>query len=778
MNGICAGCSSARQLGAEACLLRFQIHHAKRADETRPFLITSHEEDEAKTMRVLSRLSRTSIAVVLISSAIAVQAQSSLTIYADSVGVGWENWSWPTPSVADEFSTSPVQSGTYSLSVTVSAWDALSLHHSELDMSLYGSLSFWIHGGASGGQVLQVVTQYGSNTSPGHVLPALTASQWQFYDIPLTTLGVATVADLHRLTFQLTSGGSAGTFYLDDIQFNPTPIPSLVHIAVDADATLRTADTRWFGANTAIWDNDFGDNASERSTTVDLLNEMGTTTLRFPGGSLSDEYHWATGKSLDNSWAWNTTFAEFLYAATNVGAEVFITVNYGTGTPEEAAGWVRHANVTNNVGIEYWEIGNENYGTWETDSNSLPNHAWTYATRAQQYIAQMKAADPAIKVGVVAAPGENSYDNGYTDHPAYNPRTGTTNYGWTPVLLSTLNSLGVTPDFLVHHHYPQWTDENDPGNSPDNDVTLLQSTAVWANHASELRQHIEDYFGPGGTNIELVVTENNSDAGAQGRQSTSLVNGLYYADSLGELMKTEFNAFVWWDLRNSTDTDGYFGSEIYGWRSYGDLGMINGGSTRHPTFYAAKLIQHLVRGGDAVVQAGTDYSLLASHAVRRTDGTLTLLVLNKSLTTNLNAEISIDGFIPEGTAAVRSYGVPQDEAARTGGSQSAQDIALGNLTGVASTFTHDFPPLSMMVFTFDPTAPGEPVLKVPPQMVADEFVLELEGKAGASYALQKSSDFVSWAAVSTNTLSSSSTLITNSVTPGTAYEFWRAVWVP
>ena len=61
-----------------------------------------------------------------------------------------------------------------------------------------------------------------------------------------------------------------------------------------------------------------------------------------------------------------------------------------------------------------------------------------------------------------------------------------------------------------------------------------------------------------GTNIELLVTENNSDSGPDGKQSTSLVNGLYLADSLAQLMKTEFNSFVWWDLRNGTDTSGDF----------------------------------------------------------------------------------------------------------------------------------------------------------------------------------------------------------------------------
>ena len=55
--------------------------------------------------------------------------------------------------------------------------------------------------------------------------------------------------------------------------------------------------------------------------------------------------------------------------------------------------------------------------------------------------------------------------------------------------------------------------------------------------------------------------------------------------------RPEFNALVWWDLRNGTDTSGWFDSTLYGWRAYGDLGMVNGLATRHPTFYAAKLMQ-------------------------------------------------------------------------------------------------------------------------------------------------------------------------------------------
>jgi hypothetical protein len=329
---------------------------------------------------------------------------------------------------------------------------------------------------------------------------------------------------------------------------------------------------------------------------------------------------------------------------------------------------------------------------------------------------------------------------------------------------------------MVHHHYPQWTDPNNVPNSPVNDVTLLQSTTAWANHAATLRQHIEDYFGVGGENIELVVTENNSDAGQQGRQSTSLVNGLYYADSLGELMKTEFNAFVWWDLRNGTDTLGYFGPELYGWRTYGDLGMINGRTNRHPTFYAAKLIQHLVRGGDSVVQASSDYSLLACHAVRRTNSDLGVLVLNKSLTTSLDAEISLSGFLPQSNATVRFYGIPQDEAARTNAPLAARDIATAGFNGAALAFTYSFPPLSMTLFTLSAAVPEPPVLHALPMTNPSQFVFELQGTTGVPYVIQNSTDFIHWVSIATNTLSGDSLRVTNNISSGSG--FWRAVWVP
>jgi len=70
------------------------------------------------------------------------------------------------------------------------------------------------------------------------------------------------------------------------------------------------------------------------------------------------------------------------------------------------------------------------------------------------------------------------------------------------VLLSTLRSLGITPDFAVHHRYPEYGGSSSV--VADSDPLLLQSASGWASDAGDLRQQIAAYFGPEGTNIELV----------------------------------------------------------------------------------------------------------------------------------------------------------------------------------------------------------------------------------------------------------------------------------
>jgi alpha-N-arabinofuranosidase len=690
---------------------------------------------------------------------VGARAQASLPLYTDNLVNGFQDWSWAPLNLANP---SPVHSGIRSISVSPgAAWQAVALHQSDFSTSPYDSLTFWANGGAGGGQTLQVLAVLGGVTGPPFAAPALKAGVWQQVTVPLSAIGAANKTNCEGFWLQVTSGGSLGTFYLDDVQLNAASAPLLVHLAVNAAQPLRTVDPRMFGLNAAVWDG-----SVDTPDTLAELREIGCSMLRFPGGSLSDEYHWASNTTDSNTWQWASSFTKLAQITTNLGAQALITVNYGTGTAAEAADWVRAANVTNRYGFKHWEVGNEVYGTWETDSNTFPHDAYTYATRAASYIQQMKAADPSIKIGVVAVVGETNNINGYTSHPARNPRTGLNNYGWTPVMLSTLKTAGATPDFLIYHWYPEYTDG-------ESDALVLQSSAIWPAAAADLRRQIQDYFGPGGTNIELLCTENNSNSGAQGRQSTSLVNALYLADNLGRLMTTEFNSYVWWDLRNGADTGGDMDPSLYGWRANGDLGMIDGLTNRYPDFYGMKLMSYFARGGDSVLAAASDYLLLTAYAVRHADGSLGVLVLNKDTATNFNAQIAVAGFAPSSDATVLSYGIPQDNAARIG--TGSQDIASSSFAIAGAAFQYSFPPLSLTLFSLPPAAPLLTARSTAPT-AGGEFLVQLQGSAGAPYVIQTSTDLLVWAPVRTNTLVSGTMTLTNVIAPGPSQGFWRAVW--
>ena len=58
---------------------------------------------------------------------------------------------------------------------------------------------------------------------------------------------------------------------------------------MNAAQTVRSVDSRHFSLNAAIWDSVF-----DTANTIGLLTGMNNQALRFPGGSLSDDYHWAS----------------------------------------------------------------------------------------------------------------------------------------------------------------------------------------------------------------------------------------------------------------------------------------------------------------------------------------------------------------------------------------------------------------------------------------------------------------------------------------------------
>jgi hypothetical protein len=191
---------------------------------------------------------------VFVAAAQTLRAQVNVPIYTDQLVSGFQNWGWAT---LDFSNPSMVHSGTSSISVTITGpWQGIQIYRDDMDSSLFSSISFWINGGASGGQQLQVfgmldITNQIAWQRPGYPLPTLGTNTWQQVMIPLSSLGVGNTNNFTGIVVQDAIGAAQPVFYLDDIELVALPPPALAHLTVNAGQSLRTADARWFGLNTA-----------------------------------------------------------------------------------------------------------------------------------------------------------------------------------------------------------------------------------------------------------------------------------------------------------------------------------------------------------------------------------------------------------------------------------------------------------------------------------------------------------------------------------------------
>lgn len=154
---------------------------------------------------------------------------------------------------------------------------------------------------------------------------------------------------------------------------------------------------------------------------VKAAKDLKPGIMRFPGGCFADCYHWEDGiGAKDNRptrvnlhWKGNeeNNFGtdEFIMFCRNTGCEPLICVNFGAGTPEEAANWVEYCNgsLETKYGklraanghpeayqVKYWEIGNETFGDWEIGHCT----AREYAEKYLDFYRAMKEKDPGIEI--------------------------------------------------------------------------------------------------------------------------------------------------------------------------------------------------------------------------------------------------------------------------------------------------------------------------------------------------------------------------------------------
>ncbi len=283
------------------------------------------------------------------------------------------------------------------------------------------------------------------------------------------------------------------------------------------------------------------------------LHRSGIHLVRFPGGSESDAYHWEEGGSLCDNQGYITPSSTFDHLMKRVAEplkiDIAITLNYGSnracnagGRPSEAAAWVAHAR-SRGYHVAFWTVGNEVYGSWEYDLHAHPHDPHTYSAAVRTgYYPAVKKADPRAKVGVVV------------DTPS--------DRAWNDVVLREAQPF----DFVEVHYYPEY--------NKDSDRFLLGCGDRYVRFRSR-RPARRDDGGGCSESTPIYLGEYNNDAGNEGKQSVSIVNGLFVGQMLGTLANAGVPMSTFWLAYGSCDQNGDFSKKLYGWQDFGTEALFS-----------------------------------------------------------------------------------------------------------------------------------------------------------------------------------------------------------
>jgi hypothetical protein len=410
---------------------------------------------------------------------------------------------------------------------------------------------------------------------------------------------------------------------------DPTPASANaeVRIAVRADRGPHgggpvVQDRMLYGMNIADWQPD-DYSPTPNATFLAYLEALEPGVLRWPAGHRSQEYTWErTGGGNGTTWTLTPTHVDrFMVLAKKVGAEPLIGINVKRSTAAAAADMVRYMNVEKKYGVKYFQIGNEP----DLTDNITPSPE-AYASQLNAWADAMRAVDPSVKIiGPELLTGAHVGGmHGRLD--------------WLGRILST---TGGRIDGLSWHYYPLDSGQSNPSSSAImNYENLFQETASdWRPaalpFADEVMPAIAAMAKEHAPNAKTWITEFAEDPGPLHGAGMSDTFGaaLWVGDALGRYAGHGPGAVLRWIFKTV--------------RGHG-YGIIDPDYVLRPTYGAYWLYaRHF---GNRFVEAKTSaLTEIASHAALRSDGALTVMLVNKTNEAK-RVHVGIEGFCLDGTA--------------------------------------------------------------------------------------------------------------------------------
>jgi alpha-L-arabinofuranosidase len=189
------------------------------------------------------------------------------------------------------------------------------------------------------------------------------------------------------------------------------------HLSIDASKPGAKIDRNLFGQFAenlghglyeGIWvgpDSSIPNTRGIRNDVVSALRALKVPNVRWPGGCFADQYHWRKGigpaaqrpATLNSAWggvidtnAFGTD--EFMDFIQQIGSQAYVSVNVGSGTPQEAAEWLQYLTDAQPTALARERAANGHPDAYKVGFLGIGNESWDCggAMTADYYASQMK----------------------------------------------------------------------------------------------------------------------------------------------------------------------------------------------------------------------------------------------------------------------------------------------------------------------------------------------------------------------------------------------------
>ena len=188
-----------------------------------------------------------------------------------------------------------------------------------------------------------------------------------------------------------------------------------VEVSIDASKAGAKIDRNLFGQfaehlghgiEGGIWvgrDSTIPNTRGIRNDVVTALKALKVPNVRWPGGCFADEYHWRKGigpqraVSLNPNWGGviePNTFGtdEYMDFIGQIGSDAYVSVNVGSGTPQEAAEWLEYMTTAQPTTLEKERAANGHPAPYKIAFLGIGNESWDCGGNMtpDYYVSQMK----------------------------------------------------------------------------------------------------------------------------------------------------------------------------------------------------------------------------------------------------------------------------------------------------------------------------------------------------------------------------------------------------